>query len=600
MSPRTQNEPSAVLRVALPVAVMVGAMLLSPIGDVRVGGVTTPLAFGQTRQLPTLLDLVAGQALLLAGTMAWLMGPRARVGTLAVLAGICWFGPDLFALVGADPLVRAVGRFILVPFLLPLLLHLIVAALGMDDRRGVRAALALMYLAAFMVAIGGAATYDVYYDANCLDCRWQNPLLLASGPGAVRIWRTAGAALALAIAVGGAVAGAGWLVRSRTRTAARITIAASMLGLTVAAGFRGVLLLAAPRADTSDVRWAAAWFALVTTALVLGLGVGGLAIETWRRASRMKRIAESLEAAPAPGTLEAAVARAAGDPTLRIAYCLDDGRLVDPGGAAIDLPQGPSATITPVERDAERLAIIAHRSGVDPSGLALAFGPTVLVALDNERLRAARLARLAELRASRSRIVAVGDAERRRLERDLHDGVQQQLLAFLFDVRLARLTAEQTGDPARASELGETETRTQAIVEEVRRLAHGIHPAVLSRSGLVPALTSLAEVATIPVELEAGVVERLPEAVEAAAYRFVAEALADAEATGASELSVAVAPPAGGRLRIEIRDTAAGDVVGSPIVPVRIADRVGAAGGDVTAEALAGGGTLLRVELPCG
>lgn len=600
MSPRTQDEPSGVLRVALPVAVMVGAILMSPIGDMRMGGVTKPLAFGQTGQLPTLLDLVAGQALLLAGTIAWLIGPRARVGTLAVLAGISWFGPDLFALVRADPLVRAVGRFFLAPFLLPLLLHLVAAALGMDHSRWARMGLVLLYVAAGVVALGGAITYDVYFDANCIDCRWQNPLLLGSGPGAVRTWRTAGAALALAVAVGAAMAGAGWLVGSRRRTSARITIAASALVVALAAVLWGVLVLVAPRAETSDVRWAAAWIALVVAALLLGFGVGSLAIETWRQASRMKRIAESLEAAPAPGTLEAAVARATGDPTLRIVYCLDGGRLVDPGGVGVDLPEEPSTAITPVERDAERLAMVAHDSEIDPSALALAFTPTVLVALDNERLRAARLAQLAELRESRSRIVAVGDAERRRLERDLHDGVQQQLLAFLFDVRLARLAADRMGDPDQAATLAETEARSQEVIEEVRRLAHGIHPAVLSRSGLVPALTSLAEAASIPVHVEADVVERFSETVEMAAYRVVAEALTDAEAWGAEELSVAVTAQAGGRLRIQIRASGPDEARRPPMVPVRVADRVGAAGGDVTAEAVSEGVTLLRVELPCG
>jgi signal transduction histidine kinase len=596
------TESPSLFRVALPVAVMLGAMLLLPIGDVRALNIAGPLAFGQTGSLPTLLDLVAGQVLLVAGTLSWLLGPRLRVGSLAVAAGICWFGPDLFALVRAEPLVRTFGRFILWPFLLPLLLHLVTAALGMDRGRRARAGLATIYVAAVVVAVGSAGTYDAFFDPNCIDCTWRNPLLIQSGRGAVRAWQMANAWLALAAAVAAGLIGTGWLVGGRTRTVARIILAASALGLAVAAGLRGVLLIVAPRSDPTDGRWAASWVALAVAAMGLGLGVGALAIETWRRAARMRHVAGSLEAAPAPGTLEAALARAIGDASLRIGYWLDDDRVVDAGGASTDLPQGPSMTITPVERDGDRLALVAHRSGLDPAALALAFGPTVLVALDNERLRAARLSQLAELRASRSRIVAVGDAERRRLERDLHDGVQQQLLAVLFDLRLARLAADRCGDSSRSTALAETEARTRAAIEELRRMAHGIYPAILSRSGLLPALTTLAEAAAIPVDVvAAGMAERLPEAVEMTAYRVVAEALADAETHGAPALSVAVTGAEGpdGRIRIRLSEHAAGDDTGTPAVPVRIADRVGAAGGEVTAEAIPAGGTLLRVVLPC-
>jgi signal transduction histidine kinase len=191
--------------------------------------------------------------------------------------------------------------------------------------------------------------------------------------------------------------------------------------------------------------------------------------------------------------------------------------------------------------------------------------------------------------------VAVGDAERRRLERDLHDGVQQQLLTILFDLRLARLAAERGGDPARATRLAVAEGYAQVAVDELRRIAHGIHPAVLSRSGLGPALASLAEEAPLPVEVAANGVGRLPEAVEAAAYQVVLESVTEAPALGATGVEVR-ARVEGGVLRLEVGRDGAGPIE----VPVRIADRVGAAGGEVTAEALPAGGTLLRVELPCG
>jgi signal transduction histidine kinase len=310
----------------------------------------------------------------------------------------------------------------------------------------------------------------------------------------------------------------------------------------------------------------------------------------------MRRVVESLEAAPAPGTLEVALRSALGEADLQIAYQLESGALVDGSGAPVASLAADGRVLTPVVRDGVELAVVAHAAVVEPGALAGAFGPTVLVALDNERLRAARLAQLAELRASRARIVAVGDAERRRLERDLHDGLQQQLLSLLFTVRIGRLAAERGGDP-RTSWLALAEAHAQAAVDELRRIAHGIHPAVLSRSGLAPALASLAEEAPLPVDVAADGVGRLPEAVEAAAYQAVAEMVAGAAADGATGVTVEVTAD-GRAVRLAIAREGGG-ASGSSQVPVRIADRVGAAGGEATAEALPAGGTLLRVELPC-
>ena len=310
--------------------------------------------------------------------------------------------------------------------------------------------------------------------------------------------------------------------------------------------------------------------------------------------NRMRAIADSLEAAPTPGTLEAALRRALGDPGLRIGYRLDDGSTVDQEGAVVDPTSVPGRHHTPVEREGKQLALVSHAPTVDAGTLADAFGPAVLVALDNERLRAARLSQLTELRASRTRIVAVGDTELRRLERDLHDGVQQLLLSVLFDLRLARLTAERVPDAGRAARLAEGETLAQDAVDELRRIAHGIHPAVLSRSGLGVALASLAEEAPLPVEVAADGVGRLPEHVEAATYQVVAEMVAAAAAGGASSVDVAASLDAS-TLRVRVHH----DGLAAPEVPVSIADRVGAAGGDASLERLAAGDTLLRVELPC-
>ena len=351
-----------------------------------------------------------------------------------------------------------------------------------------------------------------------------------------------------------------------------------------------------------DGRWMAARVVLIAATLTLSGGVMALAVESWRRVARMRRMVDALAAAPMPGALEDRLARALDDPSLRIAYVLDEGGAVDTSGTPVGRDPVPGVTVTPVERQGQRLALVSHAAGLEPGALAAAFGPALLLALDNERLRAARLTRLAELRASRARIVADGDTERQRLERDLHDGAQQQLLSILFDLRLARLDALRAGDDARSTRLDEAETLAQGAVDALRRVAHGIHPAVLSRSGLVPALSSLAEESPLPMQIEAGGVGRLPEVVEVTAYRVVTEALAVAVGRRSSGMEIS-ARVSVDRLVLRLRDIEAPGMgppqVGATI-PVRIADRVGAAGGEAAWESVSSGGARLRVELPCG
>ena len=457
------------------------------------------------------------------------------------------------------------------------------------------------YVAAAIVAIGSAATYDSFFDARCIDCAWRNPLLIGSGSGLVRTWQLATAALNLALAAGCLTMAVAWIRRGRPRSSARALVVAGMLGVGVALGLRGLLLVQLPSEDPTDERWMAAWVVLISATLTLSGGVMALAVESWRRVARMRQMVDALAAAPMPGALEQQLARALGRSSLRIAYLLDEGGTVDTSGAPVGLDLVPGVTVTPIEREGRRLALVRHAAGLEPGALAAAFGPALLLALDNERLRGARLARLAELRASRARVVADGDAERQRMERDLHDGAQQQLLSILFDLRLARLDAARSGEDVRAARLDEAETLAQRAVDALRRVAHGIHPAVLSRSGLVPALASLAEASPVPMEIEAGRMERLPEAVEVAAYRIVTEALAAAVDRNSSGMEVS-ARVLVDRLVLQLRDNEAPGADPSPIgaaIPVRIADRVGAAGGEAAWESVPSGGVWLRVELPC-
>ena len=211
---------------------------------------------------------------------------------------------------------------------------------------------------------------------------------------------------------------------------------------------------------------------------------------------------------------------------------------MDPDGRAVTLPEPDSGrAVTEVEREGRPVAAIIHDPSLreDPE-LVRRAGAAAAMALENEQLQAALRARVEDLRDSRARMVRATDEERRRLERNLHDGAQQRLVATSLRLRLAMGKVE--AEPGGASELlDEAFDELQLAIQDLRELAHGIHPAVLSARGLRPALTTLAARAPLPVEVDRLIDERLEAPVEAAAYYVVAEALTNvakyAEATHA-------------------------------------------------------------------
>jgi signal transduction histidine kinase len=199
-----------------------------------------------------------------------------------------------------------------------------------------------------------------------------------------------------------------------------------------------------------------------------------------------------------------------------------------------------------------------------------------------------------ELAASRARIVQAGDAERRRLERNLHDGAQQRLVSLALMLRLA---ARRHPEDEALTQAGE---ELSEALKELRELARGIHPAVLTERGLEPAVRALADRSRLPVELSVELEGRLPDPVEAAAYYVVAEALTNvAKYAEASEVTVGVVRE-NGHARIEVSDDGIGGADATGGSGLRgLADRVEALGGRLFVESPAGAGTTLRAEIPC-
>jgi signal transduction histidine kinase len=222
-----------------------------------------------------------------------------------------------------------------------------------------------------------------------------------------------------------------------------------------------------------------------------------------------------------------------------------------------------------------------------------------VVAEENVRLDAELQARLDDLRESRARIVQEGDAARRKLERDLHDGAQQRLVGLALDLRLAREKGEE--DPqAAAAMLDDASAELARATEELRELARGIHPAVLSDRGLKAAVESLAKRAPLPVEIDASLEGRLPGPVEAAAYFVVSEALTNVVRHSDADRAEVGISRDNGRLVVEVRDDGSGgaDPAGSGLRG--LADRVAALDGSLRVEDPAAGGTVVRADIPLG
>jgi signal transduction histidine kinase len=312
-------------------------------------------------------------------------------------------------------------------------------------------------------------------------------------------------------------------------------------------------------------------------------------VRTRSQRRAVARIATSLGQAPPPGSLQAALAQAIGDPELQIAYRLPAAQHhVDANGRPVPEPvAAPGRAVTTLVRDGRRVAVVSHTAALPD--LERELGAAVRLALENERLQAEALAQLDQLRASRVRIVETGDSERRRLERDLHDGAQQRLLALSYDLRLARASAQADGDSRTGSLLTQATDQAQAALGELRVLAQGIYPAVLAEAGLGPALATLADTAPLPVEILAEANGRYPAAVETAAYLLVAEALDDAAGRDASHATVSAVQD-DGRLVVTVQD----DGTDRTSSMVQLADRVGALDGSLDVEP-----SRLRAEFPC-
>jgi signal transduction histidine kinase len=300
--------------------------------------------------------------------------------------------------------------------------------------------------------------------------------------------------------------------------------------------------------------------------------------------------------------LQAALARTLGDPTLVLAYRLPGSRgHADASGRPVLVPPvTPERASAPIEHDGREVATLVYDAALDDDPeMVEAVRAAASMALENERLLRESEDRLAEVRASRQRIVAASDAERRRLERDLHDGAQQRLVALALQLRMIRSDIRR--DPAQAEQLAASASDELASsLRELRELARGIHPATLDQ-GLGSALESLAARATVSTAVSCDAPAEVPRAVELAVYFVACEALANVgKYAAASTASLRLSRTAAG-LAIEIADDGVGGADAANGSGLHgLADRVEALGGRLRVTSPAGAGTVVTAELPCG
>jgi signal transduction histidine kinase len=376
-----------------------------------------------------------------------------------------------------------------------------------------------------------------------------------------------------------------------------------VLPLSIAAFFLGVqfivqmALYGSPANSWTDSRWF--WIVtLASLAIPVSLGLGLLLGRTAR--SAVADLVVELERTP-PGSVRDALAHTLGDPSLELALWLPERAwYVDSQGRPLELPApSPERAVTVLGPAEAPVAALMHDPVLlERGGLLQAAAAAARLALENERLQAELRAQLTELRASRARIVQAGDDERRRLERNLHDGAQQRLLGLGLALQLARAKVGAEANGA-AELLGEAEDELRRALDELRELARGIHPAILTDQGLGPAVRSLAERSTVPVAV-AVPEERLGEPIEAAAYFLVSESLANvAKYAHASSVRVNITRRNGSAV-IDVDDNGVGGADPASGSGLRgLSDRVQALDGTFRIESPTGGGTHIHAEIPC-
>jgi signal transduction histidine kinase len=519
-----------------------------------------------------------------AGLIAWWRRPDSRLGPLMLAAGVL---ASVAKLSWANaPVPSTIGE--LLDFLQPVLfIHVFLAyPSGRLRSRVERVFVAAAYAAALALQLGRLLLDDAGQ---------RNAIAVASQPVAATVVLDVllCSVAALALAAIGVLA----LRRRRSgrplRRSFDLMIDSFALALVLIAALFLSIVLGGPGVE--EIR-RATFFVIGLAPIVFLVGLVGARLA---RATVGELVVE-LRGRPAPAGLRDAVARALRDPSLELAYWLPEfGCYGDLDGSPVELPTDGSRAATRIDRDGARLALLVHdpELGEEPE-LLEAVTAAGAIALENEQLQAELRARMRELRGSRARILEAGQRERQRLERNLHDGAQQRLIALSLE--LGRLEGQLAGNEHATARLEHARREIAASLDELRAVSHGLHPVVVSAHGLDVALEQLVALAPLPVRLRAEVTGRLPEPLEVAAYYIVSESLANVGKHARASAAEVEVLRGEAELVVEVRDDGVGGADTAGGSGLRgLADRVETLGGRLRVWSPSGGGTRLRAEIPC-
>jgi signal transduction histidine kinase len=565
-------------------------------------GLDVALALTSTHEdqkvVTAILGPLIGLSFIGTGVFAWWRRPLNRFGLLMTGVGIAWFLSGLTE--SNNSTVFTIGSYV-EPLYLVIVIQMVLSfPTGRLETFAQRVTIAAGYLDVLAVRLpffllGG----DIVGDLK--GPRPDNVLAVVDAPDLADVFDYTSTFVAVVVLVSTLVL----LVRKRqAATPPQRRALAPMLWTGLAlVGLLGIAFLIDVLGLPGRIGDVAGLLALVAFAILPFAFLAGLVRSRYSRAGAVGELIERLNNPEADRSLGHALADALGDGSLKLVYWRPSaGHYVTYDGRPVELPEaGSGRAVTEVEREGIRVGAIIHDASLaDEPGLVRAVAASAALALENERLEAELRARLDELQTSRSRLVEVSMFERRRLERDLHDGAQQRLVALSLQLGLAKRRLEEGQDVAAGAMLDAARDELARALEELRELARGIHPAVLTDRGLEPALEALAERAPLPVSLDQMPAERLPAPVEAAAYFVVAEALTNVvKYAGASTAAVRIRRN-GSYAVVEVRDDGVGGADPTIGTGLRgLADRLAALDGRLEVHSPPGEGTTVRAEVPC-
>jgi len=575
------------------VAVLAVGAGVASAGLTLAGGHAELRAVGHPRNVA--VALLIGWSFVGAGLVAWRRRPDSRFGPLLCAVGFAWFGSALIT--ANSPVLFSIGLLV-APWWLAVFLHSLLAfPTGVLADRWRRAVVAMFYLDVTVVQAAWVFLSPSPGLAGCEGCP-DNVLLVADHPHLAEGLLVVEQPVLGSLAIAGALIllGRQWRRASGPqRRALAPTVVSGSLCLLVLA----VTLFAEP--FSYEVGQAVGWVGAFAFAAVPVVFLAGLLRQRLDQSSVGHLVAE-LSSLPGARPLDEVLRRSLKDPSLRVAYwSADDDRYVDEYGGPFALPAPDwDVAVTLVERDGKRIAALVHDASLaeDPA-LVAGIGAAIGLALENDGLHAEVRAQVEELRASRLRLVEAGDRERRRLERNLHDGAQQRLLALGLLLGRAERSA---GDDSKVRGLvGMARTELARCLVELRELALGIHPAVLTDHGLAVAVQGAAARAPLPVQLTVDLPRRLPLPVEVAAYYLICEALANTvKHAHAHRVRVDVREELDG-VHVEVGDDGVGGATASGGSGLHgLSDRIAALDGTLLMTSPRGEGTCVQAVIPCG